>query len=122
MSSPINNIGLTSNPQASSELGTSKKANRVGESEAREAATQFESLLIHQMLQAMRDTLPEGGLFGEGIDQEFIFDMYDQALADSIAESGGLGVKDVLLNQMIDSETDLPNAVTEKALEKYLGG
>lgn len=64
-----------------------------------QVARQFESLFVQQMLKSMR----QAGL-GEGLmDSEqslFYRDMYDQQLAIHLAESGGIGLADVIKRQL----------------------
>lgn len=67
------------------------------EAKAREAANQFESLLIHNMLKSMRKTT----LAENTSNQRAIYDdMLDKNLADTMIKSGGLGLADQLMQQL----------------------
>lgn len=71
-------------------------AGREGGNQAqkvREAASQFESLLISQMLSSMRQA-GGGGWLGSGDDQAgaTMTEMAEQCVAQAIAASGGLGL------------------------------
>jgi len=59
-----------------------------------EAATGFEAYFIQQMLQEMRKTIPktEKSGFGKAIYES----MFDQALAQKMAESSGIGLAKVI--------------------------
>ncbi len=63
----------------------------------REAASQFESLLIAQMLSSMRQS-DGGGWLGCGDDQAgaTMTEMAEQCVAQSIAASGGLGLAPIV--------------------------
>lgn len=61
------------------------------------AAEQFESLLVKQMLESMWKTVPSNGLLSGSHEESMYRDMLNEALANSIAEGRGLGVKDVIL-------------------------
>ena len=62
-----------------------------------EAAKKFEGLMIQMMVKEMRKTLPENGLFGSD-DISMYEDLFDQVIADRIAEGRGLGLADQLLH------------------------
>lgn len=69
--------------------------------EITKAATQFEALLLHQMLNEMWKTVPKDGLFSEsGREQEMYRDMLNEGIANDIAEKQSIGVRDVLIKDM----------------------
>ncbi len=63
----------------------------------REVATEFESLLVAQMLKSMRES-SDGGWLGDS-DQagSTMVDMAEAQLARTIAAQGGLGLRDFLV-------------------------
>jgi flagellar protein FlgJ len=63
-----------------------------------EAAQQFEGLLIQQMLESMWSTVPQKGLLSGSNEEAMYRDMLNEALATSISEGRGLGIKEVILN------------------------
>ncbi|MGE0790443.1 MAG: rod-binding protein [Sandaracinaceae bacterium] len=69
-----------------------------------QAATQFESLLIQQLVQVMRSTVGEGGLFGSGAGSAMYSSMFDQNLADAMSQGGGLGMRAILERSMMGPE------------------
>src|ERR1051325_6767514 len=70
----------------------------------REAAQDMESLFVTQMLQAMRQTVPESGLLGSGSGQKLFRDMLDQELAKEISHGSGLGIGEMLYRQLAPAE------------------
>lgn len=59
------------------------------------AATQFEAILVRQLLAVMRNTAKSGGLgSSSGASGQYV-SMFDEAVADSIAASGGIGLSQV---------------------------
>ena len=72
-----------------------EKSGNIAQDE--KAATQFESLLLHQMLGAMWETVPKDELFGESQADSFYRDMFNEALSQSIAEKQSIGIKDEIL-------------------------
>lgn len=73
---------------------------RNGDSEALSgAARQFESVFVQMMLKAMRDTVPEGGLF-DSEQSDFYEGMFDQQISLNIANGKGIGLAEVIERQM----------------------
>jgi peptidoglycan hydrolase FlgJ len=71
---------------------------------AEEAATEFESLLLKQMLSEMWESVPKEGLLSGGRAEEMYYDLYHQSVADSISQGGGIGIKEELLDDMLKTE------------------
>jgi peptidoglycan hydrolase FlgJ len=71
----------------------------------REATGEFESLFITQIMQAMRATVPESGLMGDGGGQRVFREMLDQELSRHIAHAGGLGIGEILYRQLTEGQT-----------------
>ncbi|OOZ37717.1 flagellar assembly peptidoglycan hydrolase FlgJ [Solemya velesiana gill symbiont] len=67
-------------------------------------AQQFEAMLMQQMLKAMRQASMGEGLLDS--DQSLFYrDMYDQQLAIHLAESGGLGMAEIIKRQLSEGQT-----------------
>jgi Rod binding domain-containing protein len=62
------------------------------------AAQQFEALLVQQMLESMWSSVPQKGLLSGSNEEAMYRDMLNEALATSISEGKGLGIKEVILN------------------------
>lgn len=82
------------NESASSRLTPEQKEKRL-----REACEGFESIFIQKMWQQMRATLPQNGLL-HSRDEKMWQDMYDQELAKSMASVGGIGLADMMYEQL----------------------
>lgn len=113
-------------------------ARQDADASLRDVAQQFESLFVQMMLKSMRDATMEGGLFDS--DQlESYQQMHDQQLSLDLASRGGIGLADVLVEQLrsdraaLNAESDggvaendlkMPGAVSLKQdafdLESYL--
>jgi flagellar protein FlgJ len=65
-----------------------------------EVARQFEALLVKQMIDSMWSTVPKGGMISGSHEEGMYRDMLNEALAQSISEGKGIGVKDVILNDI----------------------
>jgi flagellar protein FlgJ len=90
--------------QGKAQLENLKRLTSQGvktEKEIEKAAGGFEALLLHQMLQSMWKTVDSTGLLGENSNQAKIYhDMFQQALADTISEGDGIGVKKFLRKEL----------------------
>ena len=84
-------------------LTSLKKDVKANDPQAiREAARQFESLFTDMMLKSMREAKLGQGL-GESDSTDFYQDMYDQQLALQISQGKGLGLADMLVQQLTRS-------------------
>lgn len=66
----------------------------------KEACKGFEAMFLGMMYKAMRQTVPEDKLFGESNGQKIFQDMRDEELMKSVAESGGVGLADMMYRQL----------------------
>lgn len=70
----------------------------------RAAAQQFEALMLQMVLKSMRDATPMEGMFDS--EQSRMYQgVLDQQLAMNMAQSGGMGLTDVLVRQLGGSTT-----------------
>ena len=66
----------------------------------KEAAKQFEALLLQQVLKSMRDATPKGGMF-DSDESRMYQSLLDQQLAMQLAtRSGGIGLAKVIERQL----------------------
>lgn len=69
-----------------------------------EVAAQFESLFVQMMLKSMRDATIDGGLF-QSDQMEVYQDMFDNQLAVGLAGQGGLGLAQILVEELGGSQS-----------------
>ena len=69
------------------------------EKKLRDACEGFESIFIQKMWEQMRATIPEGN-FLKGREEKFWQSMYDQELAKTMAGAGGIGLADMMYEQL----------------------
>ena len=73
------------------------------EGRLREASQDFEALFLHQLLKQMRATVPHHNpLRGRG--EEFWESHFDMEMATVLARSGGIGLGDMILDQLRQSQ------------------
>ncbi len=64
------------------------------------ALKELEQYFVFTMLQEMRATVPEDGIFGDGMATEIYNEMLDDALSSEIAESGQFGIARLIEDQL----------------------
>lgn len=75
-------------------------------------AKQFEALFVQMMLKSMREAVPEGGLF-DSDSMKFYQQMMDSQLSVSLAEQGGLGLADTIVEQLSQQTASGESAAAE---------
>ncbi len=68
----------------------------------REAAKEFEALLLYQMMKVMRETIEESEFTGVGLGRSVYTELFDQELARTMADRGALGIADLLIRNLSD--------------------
>jgi len=68
--------------------------------DSKQAAQQFEALLLQEMLKSMWATVPQGELLSGSHEESMYRDMLNEAVADSISQGRGVGIKDVILKDL----------------------
>jgi flagellar protein FlgJ len=81
-------------------------ADTKKEGKLKKACQDFEALLLNQMLEVMRKSVPKNGLFSGGHAEEVFQSMQDEELAKHLAKSGGLGFADRLYAQLAGQTSD----------------
>lgn len=66
----------------------------------KEAADQFESLLLTMMIREMRATVPESALFPDTMANEIYTSLLDEQIAEKMAGSGGIGISRMIFDQL----------------------
>lgn len=66
----------------------------------REACQGFEALFLDMMFREMRKTVPKDELFGESNAMDIFRDMHDSEVMKQVASSGGLGLADLMYQQL----------------------
>ncbi len=71
----------------------------------REACEGFEAMFLDIMFKEMRKTVPENTLFGESQGEKIWHSMLDTELMQNVAKSGGVGIADMMYDNLIDQVT-----------------
>ena len=79
----------------------------------KEASQDFEAIFIKQMLDAMRKSLPKGGLLDGGMAENIFEDMLYEERAKIMAKTGSIGIADMLYNRYRDMIPDEQPPLTQ---------
>ncbi len=71
-----------------------------GKEGIKKAAEGFESLFVLRMLKEMRKTVPKSSLFGDSYAMDVFMSMFDEKLADQIAQSKSFGLGDMVVKYL----------------------
>lgn len=66
----------------------------------RQACADFESIFIYYILKSMRKSLPQNGLFDNTQEHKVYKSIADQAMSENIARGRGMGLGELLYNQL----------------------
>jgi Rod binding domain-containing protein len=78
-----------------------KPAQAQPSPEIKKAASEFEAMMLSQMLAPMFESLNSGGEFGGGAGEEMFRPMLVEQYAKGIARNGGIGLSDVIAREMM---------------------
>jgi len=84
-------------------MQNAKKSGQAGkgtDAEMRDVCHQMESLFIHHLLKEMRATIHQSGFISGGRAEEIYTSMMDAEMATKISEKGGIGLSEMLLQQL----------------------
>ena len=101
------------------------KNGEADEKQLRQACKDFEAVFIGKMWQEMQKTVPKEGYL-HGKQEEMYTSMFDQAMSEHLAEAGGVGLADMLYDQLASrlkstSKNTLPGNVGIEPLAEKQG-
>jgi len=78
-----------------------QQAMDKGDEEAlKKACADFEAMFLQMMYKQMKATIPESNLIPKSVGRDIYESMLDEKLVEQAAESGGVGLADVLYKQL----------------------
>jgi Rod binding domain-containing protein len=86
--------------QANSAFRATQEVPAGQNNRAREAAKDFEALLVGEMLKSMWANVGSEGLLSGGREEEIYREMLNEALAKSMAESQSIGIADIISREL----------------------
>lgn len=88
-----------------------------GETDAaklKKACSDFEGILLNTMYQAMKKTVGDSGLFGDGFQKDMYDSLFMEKITGQIAEERGMGIGDALYRQLSAKADALKSPTAEK--------
>jgi len=80
----------------------------------REAAQQFEAIFLSYILKTMRQSIPKGGLFPQGLANNIYNSMFNTEVAKQLAKRNEFGLADILFRQLAGKLQMHQNNATEQ--------
>lgn len=112
MTTALTSLGTPPTVAGTSSSATSGASSPEHDRQIRDAARQFEGLLIQQLLQVMRSTGTEGSMFGQGAAGELYGQLFDQHVGESMSAAGGFGLTETFAQAMGASRATAPTLDT----------
>lgn len=100
--SAVNPLSLTDTQKANEAAARAQKAQQDAK-ELRKACEGFESMFLQMMYKEMRNTVPENDLMGKSNAEKIWQSMLDTQMMDDAAKAGGVGLADMMYNQLAPS-------------------
>lgn len=97
-------------PLAGAPLPVASAAPNGAADELRRVAQEFETLFLSEMLAPMFASLETDGLGGGGMGEEIFRPMLVERYAEGIARSGGVGIAESVLAEMLRLQQTVPPA------------
>ncbi len=108
---PINKPGTLGEIRSADTTTGTRTTDKIDREKLRKACTDFESLLIYNMMKFMRQSVPQNGILSGGPGQEVYQSLFDQEISKSLARRSGLGIGEKIYRQMIQrAEKEAPAA------------
>ncbi len=98
MADPVLNAAALS----AQKIGGSQAAGKAAPANVRAAAEEFEAVFLSQMLATMTQEL--GGAGGVAGGDDVYRDMFNKEVAKMISRTGGIGVADTILQEMLKTQ------------------
>jgi flagellar protein FlgJ len=111
MSEVVMPLGVNAQAQSATakalagKVGQSNDGSK-GRDELEQACNDFESVFVSQMMQQMRKTVPQEGLFNGGRAEKIFTEMLDGEVAKSISKQRGIGLAAMMYRQLSAMATE----------------
>ncbi|SIO39263.1 peptidoglycan DD-metalloendopeptidase family protein [Halodesulfovibrio marinisediminis] len=106
-------IGAQQLKAKTKQLSALQKGGGAESAKLREAVEGFEAIFIQKMWQQMRNTVPKSGMF-KSREEQMWQGMFDQELSVKMAQSGGIGLADMLYKQLSEKLGDASRDTNSK--------
>ena len=87
--------------QMAQDQGVGRKT--LNDKALKKACSEFEGLMMNMILKGMRRTINRSGLIDGGQGEKIFQDMYDQEITNQASMSGGMGLGQMLYEQLTNS-------------------
>ncbi|MDA3938703.1 MAG: rod-binding protein [Spirochaetia bacterium] len=107
--SAMNQMTMTNSGRSSASSISSMERNLgdTNDDKVKQACSDFEAILIKQMLDSMRKTVEKTSLLGGGMAEDIFEDMIYDEYAKKMSKTGDFGIKDMLYRQLSTNSSDI---------------
>ena len=99
--------------QRSFELNKKHNKDRQTDPALRDACMKMESLFVHHLLKEMRTTIDKSGFISGGRAEEIYTSMMDAETANRISKRGGIGLANMLMDQLGSGAAGIKTEVSD---------
>ncbi|MFZ5760734.1 MAG: rod-binding protein [Thermodesulfobacteriota bacterium] len=75
----------------------------------RQACQDFEAILLNRLLSAMRESIPDDGLFEKSFGEKMYQSMLDEEMTKNMAHGKGVGIGDLLFHELSEAAARAAN-------------
>jgi peptidoglycan hydrolase FlgJ len=104
------NIQISAPPN----IAINAQQSKTDDVKLKKACRDFESMLVYQMLNKMRQTVEKSNLFGSNEQEKTFQGMLDEQLAAKMSESGAIGIGDIIYNQITGQAKNVAKVFADK--------
>ena len=104
----LRNMTLQGNGSLGREAQNLKKSG--DKTAIRKFSQDFEALFVQRMMKEMRKSVPKGGLMDQSLSMEWFEQMFDQAVAKEVTAGEGIGMAQIIYEQLTRSPGEGPSA------------
>lgn len=95
-------------------------ANLDSDTKIKEAAVEFEKIMVKMMFSEMTKSLDSGGFFGSEAGSDFYQDMYIDSISDMMSKNQSLGLSDMIVRQLKNDYSKMPKNNSLELLQRKI--
>ncbi|HOE91877.1 MAG TPA: transglycosylase SLT domain-containing protein [Candidatus Cloacimonadota bacterium] len=95
-------------------------ASLDSDTKIKEAAVEFEKIMVKMMFSEMTKSLDSGGFFGSEAGSDFYQDMYIDSISDMMSKNQSLGLSDMIVRQLKNDYSKMPKNNSLELLQRKI--
>ena len=115
-------IGLQADIAVQASRGEPRIGSAKTREEAKQAAEKFEAMFISEMLKPIFESVEVNSMFGGGQGEKMFRSVMVDEYGKSVARSGGIGIADTVMNEILRMQEEQGRARAALALDEDTAG